>query len=428
MTSAVSMLLVAVGASLAVFHPACVRADDLPRDVTTIERLTPEQARTLATRRNLEFLQLDGLKALDADTARVLAESAARSLSCNGLPAIDAHTATALAGFAGTGLALDGLTRLDAETAAALAKFNGGDENTTATLSLNGLTRLDAETAAALARYRGALLLGGLKSLDAATATALAGLESLDADTAAALASLRSESISLQGLGRLDADAAGALAACAGQWLILGRDMPLDAATIRALSTFAGHLSLGSLTTLDADTLEALAAFRGKCLSLDGVRTLEVDTARAVAKFSCDSLRLHGMAKLDPAAITALAAFRGSGGMDINSAIRTEFTRRTPFGLDSALSYALLCQGCLDMVTAFESPDSVAVAETLATYPGPLALPNLQKISPKTLMTLLVKEDVEIPPVETLELILEPDGSLTEDLVLPDHVLSRQRP
>ena len=83
--------------------------------------------------------------------------------------------------------------------------------------------------------------------------------------------------------------------------------------------------------------------------------------------------------------------------------------------------------GYLSGVTALDSPDSVAIAKALATRKGPLHLPNLKKISPKTLTALIKKEDVKIPLIETLELIQEPDGSVTEDFVIPDGIGDRQK-
>ena len=83
--------------------------------------------------------------------------------------------------------------------------------------------------------------------------------------------------------------------------------------------------------------------------------------------------------------------------------------------------------GDLSGVTAFDSPDSVAIAKALATREGPLHLPNLKKLSPKTLTALIQKEDVEIPLIETLELIQEPDGSVTEDFVIPEDLQKRQQ-
>jgi len=81
----------------------------------------------------------------------------------------------------------------------------------------------------------------------------------------------------------------------------------------------------------------------------------------------------------------------------------------------------------LTTVTAFDSPDSVDVAQALATRKGPLSLPNLKKISPKTLSALIEKEDIRIPLIENLELIPEPDGSATEDFVIPDGFQLLQR-
>ena len=83
--------------------------------------------------------------------------------------------------------------------------------------------------------------------------------------------------------------------------------------------------------------------------------------------------------------------------------------------------------GQLPRITAFESPDSVEIATALAKRKGPLLLPSLTKISPKTLTALIEKEDVEIPLIETLELIQEPDGSPTDDFVIPKGFQSRQK-
>jgi hypothetical protein len=55
-----------------------------------------------------------------------------------------------------------------------------------------------------------------------------------------------------------------------------------------------------------------------------------------------------------------------------------------------------------------------------------LYLPNLRRISPKTLSALLEAEDVHMPLIETLELITEPDGSPNDDFVIPNDYLERQ--
>jgi len=53
--------------------------------------------------------------------------------------------------------------------------------------------------------------------------------------------------------------------------------------------------------------------------------------------------------------------------------------------------------GRLPSLTTLDSPDSVEIAKALATRKQRLSLPNLEKISPKTLSALLEKRDVEIP-------------------------------
>jgi hypothetical protein len=79
----------------------------------------------------------------------------------------------------------------------------------------------------------------------------------------------------------------------------------------------------------------------------------------------------------------------------------------------------------LPHITVLDSPDSVAIAKALATWKGPLSLPNLKKISPKTLSALIEKQDIDIPSIEKLELIPEPDGSPTEDFVIPERFQKR---
>ncbi|MFM9059810.1 MAG: hypothetical protein ACKOSQ_11925 [Planctomycetaceae bacterium] len=81
----------------------------------------------------------------------------------------------------------------------------------------------------------------------------------------------------------------------------------------------------------------------------------------------------------------------------------------------------------LNNVTAIDSPDAVEIARALAKIEGRIALPNLKRISPKTLAALIAKEDVVIPLIETLELIPEPDGSPTDDFVIPKGFQERQR-
>ena len=150
------------------------------------------------------------------------------------------------------------------------------------------------------------------------------------------------------------------------------------------------------MTTLDVDTAKTLAECKGQYLCLNGVTTLDADIAKTLAEFKGRELWLAGLTTLNVATAKALAGSKSWNGQ-------------------------------LPRITAIESPDSVEIATALAKREGPLLLPSLTKISPKALTALIEKEDVEIPLIETLELIQEPDGSPTDDFVIPKGFEARQK-
>ena len=171
------------------------------------------------------------------------------------------------------------------------------------------------------------------------------------------------------------------------------------------------------------------------------MRALDADTVRVIGDFEAANLRL-GLTTID--ADAAQAFLNCKGNVQLPGNVMKQFLEKYPFSPETALMHARFLGGdlaflttldadtaavlakftgpqlALGGITAFESPDSVAIAKALATRQGPLSLPNLEKISPKTLTALIEKQDVEIPPIETLELIPEPDGSATEDFVIPE--------
>ena len=194
----------------------------------------------------------------------------------------------------------------------------------------------------------------------------------------------------------------------------------LDAETARALAGYGkGPLVLSGLTTLDADTAKALAEFKGLRLDLSGLTTLDVCTAKALAEFR-GQLHLNGLTTFDPDTFKALTELKGEL-LPLNGL--TTLSAETA----KALAAAEKWDGRLLRINALDSPDAVAVAQALATRKGPLKLPNLKKIPPKTLSALIEKKDVEIPLIETLELIQEPDGSVTEDFIIPEGFKQRSR-
>jgi hypothetical protein len=220
---------------------------------------------------------------------------------------------------------------------------------------------------------------------------------------------------------RLTPEQATALAGSTVGWVRLPNLTALDAATAKALAEFKGQdLSLNGLTTLDAATAKALAEFKGPYLELSGLTALDADIAKTLAEFKGNWLRLNGLTTLDADIAKTLA---GSTAWD------GRVPKLTTLDIDIAKTLAALDKwdGNLSSIVAIESPDSVEIAAALATKKGPLSLPNLAKISPKTLTALIEKEDVKIPLIETLELIQEPDGSPTEDFMIPKGFETRQK-
>jgi len=214
-------------------------------------------------------------------------------------------------------------------------------------------------------------------------------------------------SLSLNGLPRLDAATATKLARST-RW---DRKVPnlktLDVATVSALAgvTRAGT-GLESLTRLDAAMAGPLAKFAGQALSLDGLAALDTATAEALANLKG---RFHM-----PKVLAAL----GTPEVPLSAAT----ARLLVASINKSGSGHELYQ-----VQALDGRDAVEIARILTTCEGPLSLPNLKRISPRTLSALIEKNDVEIPLVETLELIPEPDGSPNDDFVVPAWLEQRER-
>jgi hypothetical protein len=176
----------------------------------------------------------------------------------------------------------------------------------------------------------------------------------------------------------------------------LADELPADTNQIESLTPEAARKLAGEFPGVEVEVVVPRGTFPlPDCLPLNGLKALDAETAKALAGYGRGPLLLNGLTTLDAATATALVAIKNWNGQ-------------------------------LPAFTAFDTPDSVAIAEALATRQGKLTFPNLQKISPKTLTALLTKNDVEIPLVETLEVIPEPDGSLTEDFLVPDWLEERQ--
>ena len=62
----------------------------------------------------------------------------------------------------------------------------------------------------------------------------------------------------------------------------------------------------------------------------------------------------------------------------------------------------------LPNVSILDAPDSVAIARSLASSAGFVALPNLRAASPLALAALRSKADMVLPPDDAIELLPEP--------------------
>ena len=261
-----------------------------------------------------------------------------------------------------------------------------------------------------------------------------AGRATLDAIAAAKAAASGENGLDLDSLTTLDAAAAKALAGFKGQYLMLDGLTTLDVPTAQALAGFKGqYLMLNGLTTLDIETAEALARSKCRDLGLSGLKAIAEDTAQALARFKGSSLSLFGLVTPPAATAEPLVAFSSVVSVLLQN-LREERTMTLDrVRLLRACTRRLAEQGLqtepvrLDGLTALDTPDAVEIARLLAGAEVPLMLRNLSRASPKTLSALLETDAVEIPLIEDLEIIKEPDGSPTEDFVVPERVLERQR-
>lgn len=268
-------------------------------------------------------------------------------------------------------LHLPALTRITPSVARILATKGEG------CLSLPGIATLTPEVAEALAiKQVGSVMLLGLTTLEAVVATELANCR---------------VPLYFGGFRDLSPEAAAALAPCMVPLGLTGlRDLSPE--TAAALGRITGGLIL-SARAITGPEVAALVAGTDGGLELCDVDELTAEIAAGLAKGHSE-LSLAGVRTLSPAAAAALATHRASITLGIE---------------------------------AFDMPEAVGVATALAARKGRLRLPLLKRISPRTLTALIAKEDLEMPPLESLELINEPDGSPTDDFVIPER-LHRRRP
>jgi hypothetical protein len=310
----------------------------------------------------------------------------------------------------GHGLRLP-LTSVTGEIAAILARSEGP-------LHLDAIETLDAEATAALAARTGPLSLAGLKRLDSA---ALAERLVAPATSFPKLVSIGPEAVAVLARGATDS-------------LQLGILEP-DEALLAALSACGGDLMLPALEALTAPQLAVMEKAGCRSLTL-GTKQLAPEFVRQMEKLPME-LRLPAVQTLSEETVAALAESPlrvGLAGLDgkalpdgklerlvCNPRVEGRFYQHLT-RLTVAMAAGLAGRPgpvWLGELEAIDTPDAVAIATKLAAKQGPLAIPKLKRLSPKTLSALLEKVDVEIPRIGDLELISEPDGSPTDDFVIP---------
>lgn len=374
-------------------------------------------------------------------SAPTLSEASARVLAkCTGvvvLPNVTTLSPEAADALAAMPADLH-IQRLSSLTSVPLAEKLAGQRNGIGLrLPLKSLT---AEIAAILARSEGQLTLD---------------VETLDPEAAAALAA-RTGPLSLPRLTRLDSpvlaerlaapvtslaavvsitpEAVAVLARGATESLQLGIPKPDDALLV-SLSSYAGHLMLPAVESLEPAQLAIMEKAGCRSLML-GAKQLTPEVVPQVEKLPME-LRLPLVRTLSEETIAALADSPlrvGLAGLDVkalpagalerlvsNPRAEGTFYQALP-RLTVAMAVGLAGRPgpvILANLESIDTPDAVAIATKLAAKQGPLAIPRLKRLSPKTLSALLDKVDIEIPRVTDLELIKEPDGSPTDDFVLP---------
>ncbi len=376
----------------------------------SLQEFSPDLARQLVGA-GYYWLTLGGSDKLSPEAASILADHAGQLTLTSRLP-FSAAAAAKLAVHDGL-LSLPHLPELPADVARALEAHEGS-------LELGGVTRLTVESAAALAPHAGGLFLPAVETLTPEVATMLAprigtvvlsGVKSIDVATATALAKHCRDELALGGLTDLAPEVAAALAAFEGR-LALPAITTLTPETARGLANHQGTLALESLTELPTEVAAELAKHEGD-LDLHGIQSLSTPAARALAT-APGRLLLAGLMNVTPEGATALRERKNGLLLDA-----LQYVDR----IDSLPVAELLVAEFDDLdlanLTTLDGPQAAAIAAVLARTRGSLALPALEKITPRALSALLTKQDVSLPDTEGLELIREPGVGWTDDIVVP---------
>ena len=376
-------------------------------DVTV---LTPRTAAALAAFGENSWgaaVELPGVGLVAPDAAAALARCTAL-VALPHLRELSADTARALATHEGIGLVLGGLATLPADVAAALAKTQSMQG-----LLLPDLEALDSEPLARRLARQDNVFLPQVTSLAVPVAKALRdneggllalpSLQEISPDLARQLVGAGYYWLTLGGSDKLSPEAAAILADHAGQLTFTGR-LPFSAAAAAKLAAHDGLLSLPHLPELPADVARALEAHKGS-LELGGVTRLTVESAAALAPHA-GGLFLPAVGALTPEVAAVLAPRIGTL---VLTGVKS---------IDVATATAL-AKHCRDELALGGLTDlSPEVAAALAAFEGRLALPAVTALTPETARALanhrgtLALESVVDLPAEVATELAKHEGEL----------------
>lgn len=424
-----------------------------------LRSLSAEAAAELA--RHEEYLSFGSLDTLSGEAAAALAPFTGR-LNLDAIETLSDAAAAGLGRSRAKGINLPRLTTLSPAAQESLGGFQGGlaapklrtltsgrlAERLVASKSVPmGVVELSTDAARAIAALPGDLHLDKLETLSAEAAALLAdrpgggltfrGIRSLPPDVARALVRTPG-SLGLDGLESVSPEVAEILAHRTGG-LSVGRLREVSHPAL--LDRLVKRDGLRGVRTLPDDVFTTIAAMPGD-RTLDGLQTLSDRQAELLGRHE-GTLSLNGLTTLSDEAARSLLGHRGplklAGLRDVSNQTLDLILQHEHLGpawsaslhsLSPKLARGLVASrhwdGNLAGITAFESRDSVEIAEILSKRQGPLRLPRLKRVSPRTLSALLDTHHVEVPAVQALELIPEPDGGANDDFVVPKSVEERQ--
>jgi hypothetical protein len=184
------------------------------------------------------------------------------------------------------------------------------------------------------------------------------------------------------------------------------------------LARLRGGLQCDQIESLDPRAAAALAG-GPEWLAFNGLREIDLETARALAAHD-GTVSLTGLESLPPAVAEPLLADRPPPAAGRQPELAVNFGLLT--GLTPRIAEALVQRGArnseeFDLV-GIERLDSTEAAQAIAKTQHRIALLGLRQVTPAALTALKTNPLIEIPDIDSLELLPDVGGS-ADDFVVP---------